>query len=96
MLGLRPEQRRCILKQQGGKCFFCGKKLGVGNSSIEHLIAKAHGGPHEDGNLVVCCVEINQRLGSKLVAEKLKEVLSIFHSGKFQYGQCLCQPGLRP
>jgi len=48
-----PLQR--LLFAQGGDCFFCRKKLGKAEASVEHLVALTHGGRDNDENCVACC-----------------------------------------
>ena len=40
----------------GGCCAFCGRQRAL---QIEHLLARAHGGPHVLGNLAPACAECN-------------------------------------
>ena len=56
-----PLQR--LLFAQGGDCFFCRKKLGKAEASVEHLVALTHGGRDNDENCVACCKSLNSLFG---------------------------------
>lgn len=65
-----------LLFIQGGACFFCRRQLSKTEASIEHLVARSHGGSDSVDNLVVCCRKLNALLGDMSVKEKLEVVLS--------------------
>ena len=63
-----------LLMIQGGKCFYCGQKLGLDHATIDHVVAKAHGGENTEANTVACCRSINQAFGNATPKEKLTAV----------------------
>ena len=65
-----------LLMIQGGKCFYCGKKLALGNATIDHVIAKALGGENTEANTVACCHSINQAFGNATPKEKLTAIIN--------------------
>ena len=65
-----------LLFEQGGNCFFCHKNLSKSEASVEHLVAKANGGPNHEDNCVVCCKALNSLLGSKTLKHKIQVVLN--------------------
>jgi hypothetical protein len=69
-----PLQR--LLFAQGGDCFFCRKKLGKAEASVEHLVALTHGGRDNDENCVACCKSLNSLFGRMSLKEKLQIVLN--------------------
>jgi HNH endonuclease len=69
-----PLQR--LLFAQGGDCFFCRKKLGKAEASVEHLVAVTHGGKDNDENCVACCKSLNNLFGRMSLKEKLQIVLN--------------------
>lgn len=77
------KQLERILFAQGGECFFCKKRLGKDEASVEHLVALANGGRNDEDNCVVCCKQLNSLLGSKSIKGKLLVVLN-------QRGAFLC------
>jgi 5-methylcytosine-specific restriction endonuclease McrA len=53
-----------------GKCIHCNSKLSVaedgtllGNSSIEHIVPRNHGGDDSPDNLALACARCNQQKG---------------------------------
>jgi len=70
------KQLERILFAQGGECFFCKKRLGKDEASVEHLVALANGGRNDEDNCVVCCKQLNSLLGSKSIKGKLLVVLN--------------------
>lgn len=79
-----PLQR--LLFAQGGDCFFCRKKLGKAEASVEHLVAVTHGGKDNDENCVACCKSLNNLFGRMSLKEKLSIVLN-------QRGNFVCPAG---
>ncbi|OLY45074.1 HNH endonuclease [Bartonella apis] len=76
-------QIAAISKRDGQKCWFCGKPLpNVDKITIEHLVAKAFGGPDHISNLVLACDACNQEVGTLSVSEKvaIRERLQSQHS----------------
>ena len=65
-----------LLMIQGGKCFYCGKKLALENATIDHVIAKALGGDNTEANTVACCHSINQAFGNATPKEKLTAIIN--------------------
>ena len=65
-------QIAAISKRDGQSCWFCGKPLpNVDDITIEHLVAKAYGGPDHISNLVLACDDCNQAVGTLSVSEKV-------------------------
>ena len=46
-----------------GKCGYCGVYVPKGETTRDHIIPKAKGGPTTSDNLLICCRECNQRKG---------------------------------
>ena len=65
-----------LLKIQGGKCFYCGKKLALEDATIDHVIPKALGGDNTEANTVACCHSINQAFGNATPKEKLTALIN--------------------
>lgn len=64
-----------ILYLQGGNCFFCGKSLGEGDASVEHLNPKSRGGTSTEDNEVVCHKSLNHVFGNMELKRKFEFVL---------------------
>lgn len=75
----RPLKR--LLWAQGGKCFFCEKRLPETEASVEHLVASSNGGSNGDQNCVACCKALNALLGNRSLKEKIQVVLN--QKGRF-------------
>lgn len=76
-----------LLFTQGGKCFFCKKKLERNDASVEHLLAKANGGNNNNNeNCVACCKAVNLLIGSLPLKQKIEIILN-------QEGKFLCPIG---
>jgi len=61
----RKIARQRILKQQGGRCFYCYKPLKTG--TLEHIRPQCKGGTDNDNNLSVACRACNNAKGSMSV-----------------------------
>jgi hypothetical protein len=70
-----------LLFLQGHRCFFCDEPIAEGESSVEHLVATANGGPDDDENCVACCRTVNALLGCLPLKAKLAAILR--HRGRF-------------
>jgi len=56
-------------KTAAGTCYYCGKKVGFSNLTMDHIIPLARGGRSTRDNLVPCCKECNTRKKSSLPVE---------------------------
>ncbi|HWQ03586.1 MAG TPA: HNH endonuclease signature motif containing protein [Candidatus Nitrosotenuis sp.] len=54
-----PELRQAIYRREGGRCFYCLRRLLPKLVSLDHVISLAEGGDHSYRNVVVCCFECN-------------------------------------
>jgi hypothetical protein len=79
-MATKPLER--LLFAQGDRCFFCNEMLSPADASVEHLVAKANGGPDNDENCVACCKSLNALFGRMSLKEKLRVVLN--RSGAFR------------
>ncbi len=55
-----PQRRLALLRREGGRCFWCLRKITESNYSLDHVSPRS--GPVEDHtyrNLVACCWECN-------------------------------------
>ena len=84
LMPIRPVER--LLFAQGGACFFCRKPMPKSETSVEHLIALAHGGKDNDENCVACCKALNNLFGRMSLKEKLQIILN-------QNGAFVCPAG---
>ncbi len=56
-------------KTSSGACYYCGKKVGFKNLTMDHVIPLSRGGRSTKDNLVPCCKECNTRKKSSLPVE---------------------------
>ncbi|EWS82737.1 HNH endonuclease [Brachybacterium phenoliresistens] len=68
------EVREYVLERDGRTCVYCGAS-GLGAASVpltlDHVRARAHGGPDAPANLVAACVPCNRDKGDREVEEYL-------------------------
>ncbi len=50
-------QRKC----SDGKCYYCGKEVGVANLTMDHVVPLVRGGRSTKDNLVPACKECNSK-----------------------------------
>ncbi|MGE4560234.1 MAG: HNH endonuclease [Desulfobulbus sp.] len=56
-------------KTSSGTCWYCGKKVGYHNLTMDHVIPLARGGRSTKDNLVPCCKECNTKKKNALPIE---------------------------
>jgi len=61
-----------LLRRDGNACFYCGEPTGEDDRSLEHLVARAHGGPDHLSNLVLAHRRCNAVAGHLSAMEKIR------------------------
>jgi len=56
---------------QRGVCAYCGRKVGAGELTMDHVVPVARGGRSVKGNVVAACKECNNRKRHLTPAEQL-------------------------
>lgn len=51
------------------KCFYCNRKLTIGNKTFDHIHPLSRNGLNESSNLVRCCSKCNTTKGNLLLHE---------------------------
>lgn len=69
-IGETARKRGALLARDGDKCFYCGEPMDD-DVTLEHLLAKAHGGSNVMANLVLAHSECNRKAGHLSLVEKL-------------------------
>ncbi len=69
-------QVQTLLHRQGGKCFYCRKKLSQKNATIEHIIPNCMGRYEGFTNLVACCAAMNSTLQGLPPKYKIEIILN--------------------
>lgn len=73
---VRKAMRNRIVKMYGRKCFACGRTLSDGEITIDHIVARSHGGTGDQVNLQVLCEACNSSKGDS--AAEMKEAILHF------------------
>ncbi|MGE3624051.1 MAG: HNH endonuclease [Bdellovibrionales bacterium] len=63
--------RKEKVRQQGGKCFYCPKRIGKLTATIDHVRPLSDGGRDHENNMVACCRDCNNSKGSRNVTQWL-------------------------
>jgi len=56
-------------KTASGACYYCGRKVGFANLTMDHIIPLSRGGRSTKDNLVPCCKDCNTRKKGSLPVE---------------------------
>lgn len=71
---IRKRIRQDVCERDAQTCQFCGRLLGEGQFTIDHVIPLANGGTDEVTNYVTSCLECNQRKADLPLAEFAKTI----------------------
>jgi 5-methylcytosine-specific restriction endonuclease McrA len=58
--------KRATLRDCGRRCVYCGTCLELHETTLDHVLPLARGGPHTPGNVVAACGPCNRRKGDML------------------------------
>jgi 5-methylcytosine-specific restriction endonuclease McrA len=61
---LKPEMIQAKLKNQGGRCMYCGHKLNMANMHADHKKSLKNGGSNTPANIQLLCGYCNGLKGS--------------------------------
>lgn len=71
----RPDKpsmtHRTLIERDGQGCFFCFEEK-LGGMTVEHLVARAHGGPNHISNKFRACSPCNSKVGHLSAPEKIR------------------------
>lgn len=65
-------KQRAVLARDGADCFFCWKATTDDNRTLEHLVARSHGGPNHLSNLFLAHRKCNSEAGHLSAVEKIR------------------------
>lgn len=68
--------RRNMLIRDGGKCQYCGIKVGKNTTTIDHVIPRSKGGKTDYSNCVTSCKDCNNVKGNRTPAEAKMTLLN--------------------
>lgn len=63
--------RQTIRRREGGRCFYCQRRLPTGNWGLDHVVSRAQEGGHTADNAAACCGDCNREKGEQGAAEFL-------------------------
>ena len=69
-------------KTASGTCYYCSRKVGYANLTMDHVIPLARGGRSTKDNLVPCCKECNTKKKGSLPVEWEEYLQSLDRAGK--------------
>jgi len=61
-----------ILARDGWTCRYCGRALGPGTATVDHVLAKRFGGSDHPSNLAACCRPCQNRKGDQQPHPRLR------------------------
>jgi hypothetical protein len=64
--------RQAIYSRQGGRCFYCLRRLAPTVKCLDHVVPRAQLGRNSYRNLVSCCLECNSEKGEKRAKDFLR------------------------
>src|SRR5260370_25918924 len=64
--------RRAIHAREGGRCFYCLRRLIPQRRCLDHVIPQAHLGSNSYRNLVSCCLDCNSNKAERSAVEHLR------------------------
>ncbi|MHB8809884.1 MAG: HNH endonuclease [Desulfobulbaceae bacterium] len=68
-------------KTASGICYYCGRKVGYADLTMDHVIPLARGGRSTRDNLVPCCKECNTKKKGSLPVEWDEYLQSLDRAG---------------
>ncbi|PVX84320.1 HNH endonuclease [Paraburkholderia unamae] len=63
---------RALLKRDGDACFYCAQPMSEEDRTVEHLVARSHGGPNHLSNMVLAHRLCNANAGHLSAMEKIR------------------------
>jgi hypothetical protein len=73
------ELRRAIYRRDGGRCFYCLRRLHLSMTSLDHVVPLSEGGQDSARNLVASCQNCNQEKTIQPAADFFR---SLYRSGR--------------
>ena len=66
--------RRAIHAREGGRCFYCLRRLIPQRRCLDHVVAQAHLGSNSYRNLVSCCLDCNSNKAERPAVEFVRSL----------------------
>ena len=67
--------RRNLFARDGNICQYCGRRYGISELSLDHIVPRAQGGGNSWENVVCCCVQCNVRKGGRTPEEAQMQLI---------------------
>lgn len=81
-LRVKPSTYRKRLLERGGcQCVFCGKRMTLDNSTMDHVVPRSKGGQDTPANLVMACLNCNQTKADRTPEEWAADILAGLKGG---------------
>jgi HNH endonuclease len=61
--------RRAIHAREGGRCFYCSRRINSHRRCLDHVVPRAELGQNSYRNLVSCCLDCNSQKGERPAEE---------------------------
>lgn len=74
-----PALRQSIHDREGGKCFYCLRRIPVRMKCLDHVVPRVQFGRNSYRNLVSCCMECNSAKKERSAADYLR---SLYRDGR--------------
>ena len=71
ILYMPKNMKEKLWERQGGRCYFCNKRLHCNEANTDHLQPKSRGGGNGINNRVLCCILINRWFADMPYYEKM-------------------------
>jgi 5-methylcytosine-specific restriction endonuclease McrA len=68
------ELRQAIHAREGGRCFYCRRRIPGRSRCLDHVVPQARSGQNSYRNLVSCCVECNWKKKDNAPGDFLREL----------------------
>ena len=65
-------QRRTIYRRDGGRCFYCLRRMHLSTAELDHVVPLSEGGEDSARNLVACCQHCNEEKKTQPAADFLR------------------------
>ncbi len=69
-----PALRQAIHAREGGRCFYCLRRLTARVRCLDHVVPRVHLGRNSYRNLVSCCAECNSQKGEDPAEDFLRKL----------------------
>jgi hypothetical protein len=65
----QTKYKKQLWEKTGGVCFYCGNKIALSETTVDHFFPESKGGMHDIENLVPSCKSCNSSKGTKTIEE---------------------------